>query len=81
MRRIPLASTEDEVRIVVTAVGSENLLFRGLLRQAMQQLQTPEQTSPRNRALLVSAIQIALETPETDADEDYLADEGKSPWE
>ena len=81
MRRTPTSHEEDEVRIVVTDAGRENLLFRGLLRQAAQQLRCPEQTSERNRNLLLSAIALALETPETDEDEDYVAEEGQSPWE
>jgi len=80
MRRTP-TSQEDEVRMVVTEAGRENLLFRGLLRQAAQQLRCPERTSERNRTLLLNAIALALETPETDEDEDYLAQEGQSPWE
>ncbi len=80
MRRTPL-SHEDEVRIVVTDAGSENLLFRGLLKQAAQQLRCPKQTSERNRELLLNAIDVALQTPETDGDEGYLAEEGQSPWE
>ena len=80
MRRTP-TSQEDEVRIVVTDAGSENLLFRGLLRQAVQQLQSPERTSKRNRDLLLNAIALALQTPETDEDEGYLTEEGMSPWE
>jgi len=80
MRRTP-TSQEDEVRIVVTDAGRENLLFRGLLRQAAQQLRCSEKTSERNRNLLLSAIALALETPEMDEDEDYLAEEGQSPWE
>ncbi len=80
MRRTPV-SHEDEVRIVVTDAGSENLLFRGLLRQAAQQLRCPQKTSERNRTLLLNAIEVALQTPETDADEEYLAEEGHSPWE
>ena len=67
--------------MVVTDAGRENLLFRGLLRRAAQQLRCPDKTSERNRTLLLSAISLALETPETDDDEGYLAEEGQSPWE
>ncbi len=80
MRRTS-TSQEDEVRVVVTDAGRENLLFRGLLRQSAQQLRCPEKTSERNRALLLGAIALALQTPETDEDEGYLAEEGQSPWE
>ena len=82
MRRIPLASTEDEVRIVVTAAGSENLLFRTLLREAAEMLLFLEDEVPEmDRLILAGKIQSALETPETDQEDEYLAEEGHSPWE
>lgn len=70
-------SEEAEVRVMITAAGSENLLFRMLLQQMIPLLRNPGRVSETERMALLQSVRSALD--ET-SDDDYEPGCSGDPW-
>lgn len=70
-------SEEAEARVMITAAGSENLLFRALLQQTIPLLRNPGRVSEPERMALLQSVCSALD--ETSED-DYEPGCSGDPW-
>jgi len=63
---------EEEVCVIVTAAGRENLTLRQLVRQAIPIVERPEDYPLLLRERLVRSLKTAVETEETDEEESMV---------
>lgn len=60
---------EEDVCVIVTAAGRENLALRQLVRQAIPMVERPEDYPLLLRERLVRSLRTAVETEKTDEEE------------
>ena len=60
---------EENICVIVTAAGRENLALRQLVRQAIPMVERPEDYPLLLRERLVRALRTAVETEKTDEEE------------